>query len=238
MKSILIVEDDRLIAELERDYLLADGFDVDIESDGKDGLRKYMSGDYELVILDVMLPHMSGFDICRIIRGDSNVPIIMITARKDDIDKIRGLGLGADDYMIKPFSPAEMVARVKAHISMHERLENRGARETDSSAGMPMREIKIKGLRLIPDARRVYMNGNEISLVKKEYDLLLYFAQNPDIVFSKEQLFDHIWGEEAIGDLSTVTVHINRLREKLEEDPRDPQYITTVWGAGYRMKAD
>lgn len=233
MKKILIVEDDPLIADLERDYLTASEYEVDTAADGKDGLQKYMSGEYDLIILDVMLPEMDGFEICRIIRAEKNVPIIMITARRDDIDKIRGLGLGADDYMIKPFSPAEMVARVKAHINIHERI---AAAKTDD--GPAEKKINIKNLVIIPESRRVYINDREISLVNKEYELLLFLAENPDIVFSKDKLFTRIWGEEAIGDTATVTVHINRLREKIERDSSHPEYIETVWGAGYRMRAD
>ena len=232
MKKVLIVEDDELIINLERDYLIAGDFEVDTALDGKNGLKLYMDNDYDLIILDVMLPEMDGFELCRIIRSESNVPVMMITARKEDIDKIRGLGLGADDYMVKPFSPAEMVARVNAHIKMHQRLESADPKSKQ------VQNIAIKDLKINPETRRVFVNEKEISLVNKEYELLLFLAENPDIVFSKETLFDRVWGMDAIGDTATVTVHINRLREKIEADMSNPKYIETVWGAGYRFKLD
>lgn len=232
MKKVLIVEDDELIINLERDYLIASDFEVDTALDGKNGLKLYMDNDYDLIILDVMLPEMDGFELCRIIRNESNVPVMMITARKEDIDKIRGLGLGADDYMVKPFSPAEMVARANAHIKMHQRLESADPKSKQ------VQNIAIKDLKINPETRRVFVNEKEISLVNKEYELLLFLAENPDIVFSKETLFDRVWGMDALGDTATVTVHINRLREKIEADMSNPKYIETVWGAGYRFKLD
>lgn len=232
MKKVLIVEDDELIINLERDYLIASDFEVDTALDGKNGLKLYMDNDYDLIILDVMLPEMDGFELCRIIRNESNVPVMMITARKEDIDKIRGLGLGADDYMVKPFSPAEMVARANAHIKMHQRLESANPKSKQ------VQNIAIKDLKINPETRRVFVNEKEISLVNKEYELLLFLAENPDIVFSKETLFDRVWGMDALGDTATVTVHINRLREKIETDMSNPKYIETVWGAGYRFKLD
>lgn len=232
MKKVLIVEDDELIINLERDYLIASDFEVDTALDGKNGLKLYMDNDYDLIILDVMLPEMDGFELCRIIRNESNVPVMMITARKEDIDKIRGLGLGADDYMVKPFSPAEMVARANAHIKMHQRLESADPKSKQ------VQNIAIKDLKINPETRRVFVNEKEISLVNKEYELLLFLAENPDIVFSKETLFDRVWGMDALGDTATVTVHINRLREKIETDMSNPKYIETVWGAGYRFKLD
>ncbi len=232
MKKILIVEDDNLIAELERDYLEANGYEAHIEADGRSGLQSFMKDSYDLVILDVMLPGMDGFELCRIIRREKNIPVIIITARRDDVDKIRGLGLGADDYMVKPFSPAEMVARVRAHIEIHERLEKQENVERKEE------EIRIKGLRIVPASRRVFVDGKEISLVNKEYELLFFLASNPDIVFSKDKLFERIWGMDSAGDTATVTVHINRIREKTEKDSENFKYIETVWGAGYRMKTD
>lgn len=237
MKKILIVEDDKLIAQLERDYLAASDFEADIAFDGKEGMKAFMSKDYDLVILDVMLPEMDGFELCRIIRNEKNIPIMMITAKKDDIDKIRGLGLGADDYMVKPFSPAEMVARVKAHMRTYERLASASSSSPSEGMGTASEEsIVIKDLRIFPQKRRVYIKDREINLVNKEYELLLFLAENIDVVFSKDKLFDAVWGMEAAGDTATVTVHINRIREKIEEDSSRPQYIETVWGAGYRMK--
>lgn len=234
MKRILIVEDDELIAELERDYLLANDFEVDIAPDGKKGVSAFMSRDYDLIILDVMLPELDGFSACRIMRAEKNIPIMMITARKEDIDKIRALGLGADDYMVKPFSPSEMVARVKAHLRMYERLTSEGVSASKPSA----QDIVIKNLHIVRDTHRVYLNGEEINLVNKEYELLLFFAENIDIVFSKEQLFTSVWGQDSLGDASTVTVHIKKIRDKIEKDKTNPEYIETVWGAGYRMKAN
>ena len=232
-KRVLIVEDDALIANLEKDYLLANDYDVDIAEDGNIGVQKFMECNYDLIILDVMLPGRDGFEICRIVRSERDTPIIMITARKEDIDKIRGLGLGADDYMVKPFSPSEMVARVKAHISIHERLKSsQAAKEDDLS------EICIRDIRIVPGSRRVFVGDKEIKLVNKEYELLLFFAENPDIVLSKDTIYNHVWGMEAMAETSTVTVHIKRLREKIESNPAVPEYIETVWGAGYRMKAD
>ncbi|MGI6211996.1 MAG: response regulator transcription factor [Anaerovoracaceae bacterium] len=232
-KKILIVEDDRLIAELERDYLEADGFEVVIAEDGDKGLSEYMRGCYDLVILDVMLPGKDGFEICRVIRGDSDIPVVMVTARKEDVDKIRGLGLGADDYMVKPFSPAELVARVKAHIRIHERLKSESEPEQRVE-----REIDINGLRINTAERRVFLGGEEVHLVNKEYELLLFMAQNPGVVFSKDQIFEHVWGLDSTADTATVTVHINRLRDKIEKQPSHPKYIETVWGAGYRLKVN
>jgi len=232
MKKILIVEDDELIANLEKDYLTANSFEVDIAADGRQGMKKFMERCYDLLVLDVMLPEMDGFEICRIVRRESDVPIIMLTARKEDIDKIRGLGLGADDYMVKPFSPAEMVARVKAHIAIHQRLKNNTVAEDEE------RDICIRDMRIIPSSRRVFMGDKEIRLVNKEYELLLFMAENPDMVLSKSMIYNHVWGMDALTDTSTVTVHIKRLREKIEKDPSNPTYIETIWGAGYRMKAD
>jgi Response regulators consisting of a CheY-like receiver domain and a winged-helix DNA-binding domain len=229
-QRILIVEDEQMIAELERDYLEANGFTADIASDGTEGMKKVMSEVYDMVILDVMLPGIDGFEICRAIRMSSDVPVMMVTARKEDVDKIRGLGLGADDYMIKPFSPPEMVARVKAHIAMHERLR------TDSADTVIKNEIKIGNLRIIPQERRVFAGECEINLAKLEFDLLLFLAENPGIVFSKETLFEKVWGLEAMSDNATVTVHINRLREKLKEADPSNDCIETLWGAGYRMR--
>lgn len=226
--KVLVVEDEKLIAELERDYLTAAGFDVDTVMDGAEGLEKALTGLYQMVLLDVMLPKRDGFEICRVLRDKLDVPIMMVTARRDDIDKIRGLGLGADDYMVKPFSPSEMVARVKAHIAMHDRLQG--------PVGDTHRTVQIGALRIEPDTRRVFVDNKEILLVNKEFELLLFLAENAGIVFSKNTLFDRVWGIDALGDTATVTVHINRLREKMGDTTASPRYIETVWGAGYRMR--
>lgn len=231
MSTVLIIEDDSLIAELERDYLEAAGFDVVVELNGDSGLRQALAGTYEAVVLDVMLPGRSGFDICREVRRELNIPVIMVTAKKEDVDKIRGLGLGADDYLVKPFSPAELVARVKAHIQIHERL-------LDQKKERLPRSMNIRNLTIYPEERRVFSNGKELSLTNKEFELLMFLAENPNIVFSKDTIFDRIWGMDAAGNTATVTVHIKRLREKVEEDPSNPKLIETVWGAGYRFRIE
>ena len=232
MKRILIVEDDRLAAELERDYLEAAGFDVDIVGEGVNGQRMAETEDYDLLLLDVMLPGKDGFAICREVRQKKNIPIILLTARAGDIDKIRGLGLGADDYISKPFNPMEMVARVQAHIRIHERLLGEGAREAQRE------EITCKDLVISLPQRRVLVRGQEIHLKNREYELLCFLASHPGIVFSKDTLFDRIWGMEASGDTATVMVHVNRIREKIERNPQKPEYILTVWGAGYKFVED
>ena len=228
MKKILIVEDDRLIAELERDYLEASEYEVELAMDGFAGMKLVREQEYDLVILDVMLPGVSGFEICREIRNQKNTPIIMVSAKKDDIDKIRGLGLGADDYMTKPFSPSELVARVKAHLARYERLIGTGIQENDI--------IEIRGLKIDKTARRVWVNGEEKNFTTKEFDLLTFMAQNPNRVFTKDELFKEIWDMESIGDIATVTVHIKKIREKIEFNTAKPQYIETIWCVGYRFK--
>jgi len=230
MRKILVVEDDLLIADLERDYLEASEYEVELAADGFEGLKMAKEKDYDLILLDVMLPGINGFEICRELRKDKHIPIIMVTARKTDVDKIRGLGLGADDYIVKPFSPTELVARVKAHIQIHERL----LKEKDPSAeAVP--SIEIRDLKILPLSRRVFVREAEVSMTNKEFELLLFLASNPNIVFSKETLFDRIWGLDSVGDVATVTVHVNRIRDKIEKDTANPEYIETVWGAGYRF---
>lgn len=228
MSRILIIEDEESIAELEKDYLELSGFEVEIENDGADGLEKALAEDFDLIILDLMLPGMDGFEICKKIREKKNTPIIMVSAKKEDIDKIRGLGLGADDYITKPFSPSEMVARVKAHMSRYERL---------ISSGLPANDIiEIRGLKIDKTARRVWINGEEKNFTTKEFDLLTFLAEHPNHVFTKEELFNKIWDMESIGDIATVTVHIKKIREKIEFNTAKPQYIETIWGVGYRFK--
>ena len=228
MSKILIVEDEESIAELEKDYLELSGFEVEIENDGAEGLEKALKGDFDLFILDLMLPGTDGFEICKKIRKTKNTPILMVSAKKDDIDKIRGLGLGADDYITKPFSPSELVARVKAHLARYERL---------IGSGQPSNEIiEIRGLKIDKTARRVWVNGEEKTFTTKEFDLLTFLAQNPNHVFTKEELFSKIWDMESIGDIATVTVHIKKIREKIEFNTAKPQYIETIWGVGYRFK--
>ena len=230
MKRILIIEDDKAIAELERDYLEANDFSVEIISDGKKGEEKALAEDFDLILLDLMLPSADGFAVCRAIRQKKDTPILMVSARQEEIDKVRGLGLGADDYIVKPFSPNELTARVKAHIARYERLTQKTAQKSDS--------IFTGGLEICPEARRVFTDGKEVSLTRREFDLLLFFAENPGIAFSKDKLFDRIWGMDALGDTATVMVHINRIREKIEPNPATPVYIETVWGVGYRFRSD
>jgi DNA-binding response OmpR family regulator len=228
MSRILIIEDELSIAELERDYLEINGYSVDMEHSGDKGLARALNESYDLIILDLMLPKVDGFEICKKIRSQKDTPIIMISAKKEEIDKIRGLGLGADDYMIKPFSPGEMVARVKSHLARYERFT--GNREFKHD------EIRVRGLLIDKTSRRVHVNEEEVAFTTKEFDLLSFLAVNPNRVFSKEQLFDRIWGMDSFGDISTVTVHIRKIREKVELDPSNPQYIETIWGAGYRFQ--
>ena len=228
MSKILIVEDEESIADLERDYLELSGFQVEIENTGDVGLKRAVNEDFDLIILDLMLPEVDGFEICKKIREVKNTPVIMVSAKKDDIDKIRGLGLGADDYMTKPFSPSELVARVKAHLARYERLIGSSVQENEM--------IEIRGLKIDKTARRVYINEEEKTFTTKEFDLLTFLAQNPNHVFTKEELFKKIWDMESIGDIATVTVHIKKIREKIEVNTAKPQYIETIWGVGYRFK--
>ncbi|TDQ41050.1 response regulator transcription factor [Aureibacillus halotolerans] len=226
MQRILIIEDELSIAELERDYLEVNGFASDIASTGEEGLKKAQTNAYDLILLDVMLPGINGFDLCKQLRRTLDIPILMITARKEDIDKIRGFDRGADDYIVKPFNPNELVARVKAHLSRYERLVHR-KKESDI--------IHVGELSIDQNARRVFLNDEERTFTAKEFDLLVFLAMNPNIVFSKEHLFERIWGFDSMGDLTTVTVHIRKIREKLEPSPSNPKYIETVWGVGYRF---
>lgn len=228
MSKILIIEDEVAIAELERDYLELSDFQVEIENNGDVGLKRALEEDFDMYILDLMLPGIDGFEICRRIREIKNTPILMVSAKKDDIDKIRGLGLGADDYMTKPFSPSELVARVKAHLARYERLIGSVVEQNDV--------IEIRGLKIDRTARRVWVNGEERSFTTKEFDLLSFLAGHPNHVYSKEELFREIWDMESIGDIATVTVHIKKIREKIEYDTSHPQYIETIWGVGYRFK--
>ena len=228
MSRILIIEDEEAIADLEKDYLELSDFEVEIEHTGDEGLQKALKGDFDLIILDLMLPGMDGFEVCKKIREEKNIPILMVSAKKDDIDKIRGLGLGADDYMTKPFSPSELVARVKAHMARYDRLVGSTQKTNDI--------VEIRGIRIDKTARRVYVDGEEKTFTTKEFDLLTFLAENPNHVFTKEELFREIWDMDSIGDIATVTVHIKKIREKIEFDTAKPQYIETIWGVGYRFK--
>lgn len=228
MSRILIIEDEEAIAEIEKDYLELSDFEVVIEENGEKGLEKALSEDFDLILLDVMLSGKDGFEICKEVRKEKKIPILMVSAKKDDIDKIRGLGLGADDYLSKPFSPSELVARVKAHLARYERLVNSSEERNNF--------IDIRGIRIDRTARRIFVNEEEKSFTTKEFDLLTFLADNPNHVYSKEELFREVWGMESLGDIATVTVHIKKIREKIEKDTANPQYIETIWGVGYRFK--
>lgn len=227
MQKILIIEDDLDIAELERDYLEANGFTVEIVGDGTLGEKRALEADVDLILLDIMLPGMDGFQVCRKVREVRNIPILLVSARHEDVDKIRGLGLGADDYIVKPFSPSELVARVKAHLQRYQQLTGK------KSAG---NVLQRGALTIDKDGHRVFLNGKEVPMPNKEFALLLFLAENPGVVFSKETLFERIWGEDSLGDTATVSVHVNRIREKIEPSTAKPTYIETVWGVGYRFK--
>lgn len=230
MKRILIIEDDMDIAEIERDFLEIEGFETVIATDGNIGMSLVSSEDFDLILLDLMLPGISGYELCKSIREKKDIPILMVTAKTELSDKIRGLGLGADDYIAKPFSPTELIARVKANLAQYERLtRGEDQKKWDVEAGP---------IRINKRTHRVFVHEKEVVFKNKEFELLLFLVSNPDIVFSKEQLYERIWGMDAIGDLKTVAVHVNRLREKIETDPQNPVYIQTIWGAGYRFKME
>lgn len=228
MTRVLIIEDELEIAELEKDYLELSGHEVDIASNGAEGLKKALNEEYDFIILDVMLPEIDGFDVCKKVRAEKDIPILMVSAKKDDIDKIRGLGLGADDYMEKPFSPSELVARVKAHLARYNRLITSNVEENLM--------IEIRDLKIDTTARRVWVLEEEKALTTKEFDVLTFLASNPNKVYSKAELFSEVWDMESIGDIATVTVHIKKIREKIEVDRANPEYIETIWGVGYRFK--
>ncbi|SDS66804.1 DNA-binding response regulator, OmpR family, contains REC and winged-helix (wHTH) domain [Paenibacillaceae bacterium GAS479] len=228
MKRILIIEDDPFIAELEKDYFMLHDYEVELSSDGHEGLAKALEGRYDLLIVDLQLPGMDGFEICRIIREKLDVPILIVSAKKEEIDKIRGFGLGVDDFITKPFSPNELVARAKAHLARYERFTGGNTVKKPDS-------IQIRELTIDKSSRRVFVHGNEVSLTTKEFEVLAFLATHPDRVFNKVELFERIWGMDSNGEIATVTVHISRIREKIEADPSNPQFIETVWGAGYRF---
>jgi DNA-binding response OmpR family regulator len=226
VKHILIIEDDRDIAELERDYLQLNGYKAEIVQDGLEGMKKAVTGSYDVVVVDLMLPKKDGYEIIKEIRKTQEIPIIVVSAKNEDIDKIRGLDFGADDYLTKPFSPAELTARIKAHIKRYERLRGH----------MKAYEVlQYKGLEIDTASHKIFVNAKEVQLTTKEYELLLFLASNPNIVFSKERIFDTIWSDEYCGDTATVAVHIQKIRKKIERDPANPEYIETLWGSGYRF---
>lgn len=226
-KRILIIEDDDDIASIERDYLEVSGYEVKVEENGTKGLAEALTGGYDLILLDIMLPGMDGFQIIRRLRDKIDIPIMMVTARRDDIDKIRGLGFGADDYIEKPFSPGVLVARVKSRLSQYERLKGKGEEK---------KGIIIGNITLEPETHRIFVNGREKELPNKEFQLLEFLMVHADVVYSRETLYTRIWGMDSLGNTSTVPVHINRLREAVEEDPANPKHILTIWGVGYKFK--
>ena len=227
-QKILIVDDDTNISELISLYLNKECFETRCEENGEDALKAFSEFHPDLILLDLMLPGMDGYQVCREIRRHSQTPIIMLSAKGEVFDKVLGLELGADDYITKPFDSKELVARVKAHLSRYDRLIGSGSRQNEI--------IEIRGLKIDKTARRVYINGVEKNFTTKEFDLLTFLAQNPNHVFTKEELFTNIWGMESVGDIATVTVHIKKIREKIEYDTSKPQYIETIWGVGYRFK--
>lgn len=228
MKRILIIEDDPYIAELQRDYFMLHDYEVQLSHDGQDGLMKALSGEYDLIILDLQLPGIDGFEICKQIREKMDIPVLIVSAKKEEIDKIRGFGLGADDFVTKPFSPNELVARAKAHLARYERFTGRN--KVIESDSLHIRELSIN-----KSSHRVFVHSKEVMLTAKEFEVLVFLAENPNRVFNKDELFERIWGLESNGEIATVTVHISRIREKIEADPSNPQFIETVWGAGYRF---
>jgi len=227
MKKVLIIEDDPQIAKIERDYLAVNNFEADVAATGIEGIDMALDGQYDLILLDLMLPGIDGFEVCHKLRETLDIPIIMVTAKQEDIDTIKGLNMGADDYITKPFSPNVLIAHVKANIAQYERLKQSGGKRAD--------EIAFGNIRIQTDSRRVFVQDREVDIKNKEYELLLFLAENENIVFSKETLYERIWGLDALGDNATVAVHINRLREKVENEPSNPKHIQTVWGAGYRF---
>ena len=230
MGKVLIIEDDMGIYELERDYLEIEGYEVDIQTNGVDGLAAALEHEYDLIILDIMIPKKDGFSVCRDIRKKKEIPIIMVSAKREDIDKIRGLGLGADDYMIKPFSPAELVARVKSHIQRYNRIRNSLGTTVEIES-----KIAAGSLEILLDSHQVFLGGTEVSLTPREYDILILLASSPNRVFTKEEVFESIWGIDSLGETSTIMVHINRLRAKIDKQFQGEEYIDTVWGVGYRF---
>ena len=230
MSKILIIEDEASIAELEKDYLEQAGYEAVIEQDGTVGLERALHENIDLIILDLMLPGLDGYEVCKKVREAKNIPIIIVSAKVEEFDKIRGLDLGADDYMTKPFSPSEMVARVKAHLSRYERLVATARPKEDNKI------VEIRGIRIDKTARRVWVNGEEKPFTNKEFDLLTFLAEHPNHVYTKAELFREIWNMDSVGDIATVTVHIKKIREKIEINTSNPQYIETIWGVGYRFK--
>lgn len=226
MDKILIIEDDMQIASLEKDFLEMNGYDVTISVDGHKGLKEAMTKAYQLIIIDIMLPSVNGYDILMMIRDKLNIPFIVVSARSDDMDKIKGIELGADDYMTKPFNPNELVARVKNQLARYNRLLN---------VNKIIGEIEFNGVLINEESRRVFVNSEEVIMTTTEFDILLFFMKNPDIVHSKQTIFERVWGEDEYGDIGTVPVYVQKIRKKIEKDYTHPKIIETVWGVGYRF---
>lgn len=226
MKRILIIEDDKSISELQKDYLEMSGYEVVCAFDGNSGFECIKNEDFDLIILDLMLPKRDGFDILREISNTKQIPVLIVSAKSDEIFKIKGLNLGADDYITKPFGMGELVARVNSHIKTYERFKHSPKKKM----------LTVGALSINKQDRRVYIDDDEVFLTHKEFDLLLFLVENPNRVFSKEELFERVWGYDSLSDASTITVHIARIREKIEANPEGRTFIETVWGAGYRFK--
>ncbi len=229
VKRILIIEDDPSIANLQKDYLELSGYSVTVADNGTDGLAIMERERFDLIVLDIMLPGVGGFEVLKAVREKEDIPVLLVSARAEEIYKVNGLGLGADDYITKPFSSGELVARVNAHLNKYERMKERFGKEREGT------KLTVRGLEVHKESRRVFVNGKEVAMAQKEYELLLFLLQHANRVFDKEALFERVWGMDALGDASTVTVHIARIREKIEDNPSKPQYIGTVWGSGYRF---
>lgn len=232
-RTILIVEDDEDISMIEEAYLQAAGFETILVADGSKVSEMLTAHKADLILLDLMLPGKSGYEVCREIREQVDIPILMVSARTEAVDKVKGFGLGADDYITKPFDPAELVARIHANLRQHDRV----MKKYEAEEGKP-KEICIGNIRILPESWKVYKGETEIKFPNREFELLKFMAENPNIVFSKETLFEKIWGYDYVGDSATVMVHINRIREKIEEDSKNPKLLETVWGAGYRLNKE
>lgn len=230
MKRILIIEDNKEIAEFEKDYLEANQYYVDVSNNGVEGIKMSKEGRYDLIILDIMMPDMDGYKVCRELNKYLEIPIIFVTSKNDSLDKLKGFGMGATDYIVKPFEPSELVARVGAHIRRYDLLTKEKDEETE--------KIIVKNLVIEIKTRRVYIKDSELYFPNKEFDLLLFLAKNKGIVFNKQQLLDKVWGIDSFVNDSTVAVHINRIRSKIEKDSLNPEYIETLWGVGYRFIID
>lgn len=226
--KILIIEDDKSISEMVKNYLIKDGFSVDTAFDGEEGVEKFLRGNFDMIILDIMMPKLDGMEVLRIIREKSLIPVLIMSAKDTDVDKALGLGFGADDYISKPFSMIELSARIKASIRRATKYSNTVEKEE-------IKIIKFGNLTIDLDNFLVSKNNENIQLTSKEFEILKLFIQNPSRVFTKAQIYSFIWGEEYYGDENVINVHMRRIREKIEDDPSNPKYIKTLWGIGYKL---